>query len=48
MKYIKITKNKGACILTISNGPFNTLSTDVLKELDLSGNNLKILPNDIN
>ena len=36
MKYIKITKNKGACILTISNGPFNTLSTDVLKELDLS------------
>ena len=36
MKYIKITKNKGTCILTISNGPFNTLSTDVLKELDLS------------
>ena len=36
MKYIKITKNKGACILTVSNGPFNTLSTDVLKELDLS------------
>ena len=36
MKYIKITKNKDTCILTISNGPFNTLSTDVLKELDLS------------
>ena len=36
MKYIKITKNNDTSIITISNGPFNTLSTDVLKELDLS------------
>jgi len=36
MKYIKITKNNDTSIITISNGLFNTLSTDVLKELDLS------------
>jgi len=36
MKYIKIQKNKSISILTISNGPFNTLNSTVLKELDLA------------
>ena len=34
MKYFKIKKINKVCLLTISNGPFNTLSSDVLKELD--------------
>ena len=34
MKYIKINNNNNIAILKISNGMFNTLSSDVLKELD--------------
>ena len=36
MKYIKIKNINKISILSISNGPFNTLSFDVLKELDKS------------
>ena len=34
MKYFKIKKINKVCLLIISNGPFNTLSSNVLKELD--------------
>ena len=34
MKYFKIKKINKVCLLTISNGPFNTLSSNLLKELD--------------
>ena len=34
MKYVKIDKIKKAVLLTINNGPFNTLSINALKELN--------------
>ena len=34
MKYVKIDKIKKTVLLTINNGPFNTLSINVLKELN--------------
>ena len=35
MKYFKIKKINKTCLLTISNGSFNTLSSSLLKELDV-------------
>ena len=45
MKYIKINHNNKISILTISNGPFNTLSSDVLKELELAIDDLALNSN---
>tara|TARA_Y100001970_G_scaffold135238_1_gene166494 strand:- start:366 stop:1133 length:768 start_codon:yes stop_codon:yes gene_type:complete len=45
MKHIKINNNNNISIITISNGPFNTLSSEVLKELDLTIDELTLNTN---